>query len=108
MTTVLASAPLSLSPVPRLDPRIVLILFGVGVIGTAGQLLLTTAYRFGEAGRLAVMGSFGAILGVFWDLVLWGHLPDRWTAIGGTAVIAACAALQIVRASGQKCGRVLD
>lgn len=106
--TVLASAPVMLPSLVIPDSRTLVILVAVGLVGTLGQLLLTTAYRFGEAGRLAVIGSFGAILGVFWDLMLWGHLPDMWTALGGVTVIAACAAIQVTRASAQKSDAAAD
>ncbi|HUT78694.1 MAG TPA: DMT family transporter, partial [Polyangia bacterium] len=76
------------------SPRMLAVLFAMGALATTGQLLLTVAYRHGEAGRLAVLGSLGALFGAGWDLVLWGHLPDRWSAIGGSIAIFACAALQ--------------
>jgi drug/metabolite transporter (DMT)-like permease len=70
-------------------------LAAMGALATTGQLLLTLAYRHGEAGRLAVLGSLGAIFGAGWDLLLWGHLPDRWTALGGLIALTACALLQV-------------
>ncbi len=76
------------------SPRVLSALVAMGVLATAGQLLLTVAYRHGEAGRLSVLGSLGAVFGAGWDLVIWGHLPDRWTALGGAITIIACAALQ--------------
>jgi drug/metabolite transporter (DMT)-like permease len=79
------------------DPPTMAALVGVGVFGTVGQLLLTVAYRLGEAGRLAVLGSLGAIFGAGWDLVLWDHVPDLLTAGGGALVILACAMLQRMR-----------
>ncbi|MBW2278760.1 MAG: DMT family transporter [Deltaproteobacteria bacterium] len=75
-------------------------LIGVGVLGAAGQLLMTWAYSYGEAARLAVIGSLGALLGAGWDLVLWDHAPDLLTGAGGVLVIGASAALQVSRRSG--------
>ena len=54
---------------------------------------------YGEAGRLAVVGSLGAVMGAGWDLVIWGHTPDIWTAAGGIVIITACAAIQMLRHS---------
>jgi drug/metabolite transporter (DMT)-like permease len=79
-------------------------LLGVGLFGTVGQLLMTQAYSYGEAGRLAVIGSLGAVFGAGWDLVLWGHVPDLLTAVGGVLVIGASAYLQIIRRTGSAGG----
>jgi drug/metabolite transporter (DMT)-like permease len=69
----------------------------VGILGTVGQVLLTLGYKYGEAGRLAVMGSMGAVLCAGWDYLFWNHVPDALTALGGIIVIAACAAIQLLQ-----------
>jgi drug/metabolite transporter (DMT)-like permease len=74
-------------------------LLAMGLLGLAGQLLMTVAYRLGEAGRLAVLGSLGAVFGAGWDLLLWRHVPDGWTVLGGVTVIGACAGIQLLRRS---------
>lgn len=76
-------------------------LLGVGAFAMLGQVLLTMAYARGEVGRLAVLGSLGAVFGAIWDLAIWGHVPDGWTALGGGIAIAACATLQV---SGRRPG----
>ena len=70
-------------------------LLGIGSFAMLGQMLMTTAYARGEVGRLAVLGSLGAVFGAVWDLLVWSHVPDGWTAVGGTIAVAACAALQV-------------
>jgi drug/metabolite transporter (DMT)-like permease len=87
---------------PTLDTALALV--GVGVLGAAGQLLMTWAYAHGEAARLAVIGSLGAVLGAGWDLALWGHAPDLMTAAGGVMVIGTSAALQVIRRAGPDAG----
>ena len=74
-------------------------LLGIGLFALLGQLALTRAYARGEVGRLAALGSLGAVFGAVWDLLIWGHLPDVWTALGGLVAIAACAALQTLPAT---------
>lgn len=69
-------------------------LISIGVFGNIGQLLLTKAFSLGEASRLAILGSLGAVLGVFWDFILFNHAIDRWTALGGVIVMLSCATLQ--------------
>ncbi len=97
--TILVATPFMLLDFVVPDAGTFAVLAAVGLFGTAGQLLLTKAYSYGEAGRLAVVGSLGAVLGAGWDLVLWGHTPDIWTAVGGIVIIAACASIQIMRQS---------
>ena len=74
-------------------------LIAMGVFATLGQLLLTMAYRTGEASRLAVLGSLGAIFGAGFDLVIWKYVPDGWTIVGGMVAIVACTGIQILRHS---------
>jgi drug/metabolite transporter (DMT)-like permease len=91
----------TLVPLPLMVPGFVwpsastlLALLGVGVMATTGQLLLTWAYRQGEAGRLAVVGSTGALFGALWDYALSRHLPDGLTVAGAVLLIACSAAVQ--------------
>jgi drug/metabolite transporter (DMT)-like permease len=88
----LASAPQFV--VPHADELPALL--GIGVFAVLGQLLLTWAYARGEVGRLAALGSLGAVFGAVWDLLVWGHVPDGWTALGGLVAIGACAGLQLI------------
>lgn len=97
--STLVATPLMLPDFVVPDAHALGALAAVGLFGTAGQLFLTKAYSYGEAGRLAVVGSLGAVLGAGWDLVLWGHTPDIWTVVGGIITITACAAIQMLRQS---------
>lgn len=65
-----------------------------GLCASAGQILLTAAYRRGEVGRLAVIGSAGAVFGALFDWLLWRHAPDLTTVAGGALIIAACSFAQ--------------
>jgi drug/metabolite transporter (DMT)-like permease len=85
-------------------PRSLAALLGMACMATAGQLLLTRAYRHGEAGRLAVIGSTSAIWGAVFDFAIWGHVPVRGTVIGGVMVIAACSAIQMMKGRAQGSG----
>lgn len=69
----------------------------IGVLGTLGQVLLTLGYKYGEAGRLAVIGSTGAVFCALWDYLLWHHTPDVVTAVGGILVLGACSIIQVLR-----------
>ncbi len=67
----------------------------MGLLATLGQILMTFAYRYAEAGRLAAVGSFGALFGALFDYVALGHLPDASSAVGGLIVIAFCVLIQL-------------
>jgi len=77
--------------------RALMLVLLVGLLGAAGQVLLTEGYRLGEAGKLAVVGSMASIFCVLWDWLLFNLLPDLWTAAGGMIVIVSCAAIQVLR-----------
>ena len=69
----------------------------IGVLGTVGQIFLTLGYKYGEAGKLAVIGSMGAVFCALWDYILWQHMPDVATAVGGIVIIGSCAAIQVLQ-----------
>ena len=97
LITTVTSAPLAMPGfvVPRIEIFVAII--GVGVFATAGQLLMTLAYRHAEAGRLSVFGSMGAVFGAGIDFLLWDHIPDIWTVVGGLTVITCCTMIQMLR-----------
>jgi drug/metabolite transporter (DMT)-like permease len=94
----IATAPFALAVFVVPSPAELAALAGMGAAAVLGQLLLTTAYRRGEVGRLVVLGSLAAVFGTGFDLAIWGHVPDAITAAGGVVVIAACAAMQLMGA----------
>jgi drug/metabolite transporter (DMT)-like permease len=96
--SAVATAPFAIAVYVAPSPRQFAALVGMGLAAVIGQLLLTMAYRRGEVGRLTVIGGLGAVFGTGFDLALWGHVPDLVTALGGVVVIAACAAMQLMRA----------
>ena len=79
-------------------------IIAMGILGTLGQIFMTYAYRRSEAGKLAALGSFGALFGAFFDYVVLHHLPDALSAVGGLVVIVFCALIQ-VDFSGRKTAR---
>lgn len=105
--STLGSAPLMASSFVTPSAIQLLGLFAMGGFATGGQLLLTSAYRHSEAGRIAVIGSMGAVFGAGWDYVLWDHIPDGITALGGVMVIASCAGIQVLRHRGAASNRDL-
>ena len=61
----------------------------VGVSGALGQVVLTNAFRLGEASQIAPLEYSGLVWVVLMDLWVWGVLPDRTTWIGAAIIVAS-------------------
>ena len=57
------------------DPVTVLLLFGVGITGTIGQIFLTKAYAAGSAPRVAVIGMSQVAMALMFDILYRQKLP---------------------------------
>jgi drug/metabolite transporter (DMT)-like permease len=94
-----ASAPAMIPVFVVPSVKILAVLAGMAVFATLGQLLLTLAYSLGEAGRLAVIGSMGAVFGAGFDFVFWDHVPGLGIIVGGVMIIGSCSLIQVIRRS---------
>lgn len=81
------------------DWKTLVALVAMALFATLGQLLLTFAYRLAEAGRLAVIGSMGAVFGAGFDFFFWDHVPGLGIAVGGVMIIGSCSLIQVIRRS---------
>jgi drug/metabolite transporter (DMT)-like permease len=97
-TGVIIILPFAIAQFVLPSPKMLLILITLGLLATAGQLLMTRAYRHAEAGKLAVVGSMGAVFGVGFDFFIWNHVPDKWTTLGAVLIIVSCSLIQTIRA----------
>ena len=70
---------------PSLDAGVLMVACGL-LIGS-GNLLMTQAYRIGEATMVAPFEYTALPMAVLWGYLLWGHFPD-WIAFIGIALIA--------------------
>jgi drug/metabolite transporter (DMT)-like permease len=60
---------------PRLfEPLTLLLLLGVGISGTLGQVFLTKAYAAGAPSRVAVVGLTQVVFAMGIDVAIWGRL----------------------------------
>ncbi len=78
-------------------PRNAAALLGLGTAGTVSQLLMTAAYRRGNATLVALVGLTQIVFAAMYDIVLFGHMPDVWKAVG-VAMIAVGIVLNVVQA----------
>ena len=65
------------------------ILLAVAVTGFFGQLAITEAFRQGEASAIAPFEYSALAWAVVLDWSLWQTLPDRWTLLGASIIIAS-------------------
>ena len=66
-----------------------LLLLAIGLAGTAGQLLLTAALRFGAIASVSVMDYSALFWATLYGLLFWQVLPPASTWLGAPLIIAA-------------------
>jgi len=76
---------------PGQDPFTWLLLLGVAVAGTIGQLFLTRAYAEGAPARVSVLGLSQVVFGLGFDVLLWQRTMSLATMAGMILVVAPTA-----------------
>ncbi len=64
-------------------------LIGAGVVGSFGQLLVTSSYRFADAGVLAPFSYVSMLWAVLIGWIWFGDIPTLWVISGSSMIIAA-------------------
>lgn len=72
----------------------------MGVMGTAGQLLLTRGYGVAAAAQVSPFTYFSVVFGALYGYLFWGETMD-WLFVAG-AVLIAVAGVMAVRAGTRK------
>ncbi len=75
-----------------------MVLLGIGIAGTIGQLCFTHAFRFSTAAQIQPYQYFEVIVAMMLGATLWGEFPDLLALIG-TVLIVICG-VRIYRAFG--------
>lgn len=88
------------------DVTLVLMLAGVGLTGTVGQVFLTKAYAAGPPTRVAVLGLTQVVFGVGFDALVWRRALGPLT-LAGTALVLAPTAWLLARGGGVGGGAVV-
>jgi drug/metabolite transporter (DMT)-like permease len=73
------------------DKVLLLMLVGVGVTGTIGQLGMTRAFALGHPSKVAVVGLTQIVFACFFDVLVWKHHFDLITICGILLVTAPTA-----------------
>lgn len=71
------------------DQRQWVILLGLGLIGLAGQHLMTTAYRFANAGEVAIYGYSSVLFAIVLGIILGWGIPPYLSFIGAGFIMVA-------------------
>ena len=72
-----------------------LMLFGVGVSATLGQLLMTYSFKLLSATQGSLLAFVTPVCNVFMGFVMFGEELTPRSAVGSVLVIAACASVSI-------------
>ena len=81
-----AAVPFFWHPIAGSD---LLIMLGIAICGTAGQLALIRALMAGEAGMLAPFAYFGLVFSTFYGATIFGDIPGPLTIVGGLIIAGA-------------------
>ncbi len=73
------------------DPVTWLMLLGVAICGTVGQLFLTRAYAAGAPARVSVLGLSQVVFGLGFDVLLWHRVMSPLALAGMLLVVAPTA-----------------
>lgn len=71
------------------DTRLLLMLLGVGVLGTLGQLAMTKAFSMGEAPSVASAGFIKVGFSAGFDIFIWKYVFELPTVIGMLLILGS-------------------
>ena len=61
----------------------------IGLLATAGHLLLIKSLSLGEASLVAPFTYCSLLFSTVWGLVLFNQFPDFWTIVGALIIVLA-------------------
>lgn len=85
-----------------------LMLIGVGLSATAGQVLLTKAFAAGPPARVSVVGLTQVGFGMIFDMMFWGRRPDGLALLGVVLVTGPTAWLMLRARPSPDAGHALE
>lgn len=73
--------------IPNLEQ--LLYLLGIGVFAGAGQITLTSAYKYAKASEVSVYNYTGIVFGVILGYIFWSEIPDGQVITGGIIIVVS-------------------
>lgn len=91
----LMALPFGLLPLPQtewvpVNASILMLFLGIGILGTAGHLMIVWALKRETASRLGPIEYTGLIWAVIFGFLIFGEIPEIRTLIGAGLVVVAC------------------
>lgn len=90
----IASVPLMLPGFRWPEGATLAALIGTGVVSVPAQWLMTRAYRYETAGRVAMVNYLNVLFALIWDLVIFSHVPGWVTILGAVLIIGSLVGMQ--------------
>jgi drug/metabolite transporter (DMT)-like permease len=85
----------------QFDERSIVLLLGVGICATIGQVFLTKAFAAGPPARVSVIGLTQVVFAIVFDVLVWGQSFSPTTLLGMIFVTAPTAWLLISQGRAQ-------
>jgi drug/metabolite transporter (DMT)-like permease len=82
------------------------VLFLIGAISTAAQLLLTRAYAYAPAAQVGPFSYGTVVFAALFGWALWSEIPDTLSAVGALLVVAA--GILTIRTGGRAAAPVAE
>ena len=70
-----------------------LVLIGAGIAAAGGQFSITAAYCYAPAREISIFDYTQIIFASILGFVLFGQIPDIWSAIGYVVICSAAVAM---------------
>lgn len=71
------------------EPSVFLMIIGIGVFGTLGQLTMTRAFALGEASTVSTAGLIKVGFSAGFDVLIWGYVFHYSTIAGMVLILAS-------------------
>lgn len=85
---------------PLAQPRTLALLLGIGILGTAGQIFMTAAFRIALPQRLSVIGLVQVLFALGFDELFWRPRFEPTLLLGIVLIVAPVAWLLMRRGRG--------
>ena len=105
LLTVPMTAPFALRDWVPPTPLEWLALVGIGVTTQVAQLHMTRGLQLESAARATAVGYLQVVFAAAWGVLVFGEIPDGWTALGAAVIVASTVALASSRTGGRGGGR---
>jgi drug/metabolite transporter (DMT)-like permease len=86
ISTIL-SIPLMLFDFQMPGLKELLLLIAIGITASGGQFFMTLSYKYGEAGKVSILGYFTVVFSIIFGFLLFNEIPDVLSGLGIALVV---------------------